>query len=749
MTAHSFFEAEPLRQSSGQDCPSIPNVKSVRCSQNLCIVSSCKEGWIPSDERNACVLDTAVSIKMRRVLKRSDPLALDVVANGLINSDLLAQLATMLGLVIELNDMVPDLESPSSPASITTPAGLPIASLLNGVNLGAGNVITSKTVNDLIASIDALLGQCSLLDSTLDSCGCVGQLGSGFLQKLASLTVTLLDIQKWCKSHPIVPVPGGPSTPEAIVIGLSDILATLGLNGKSGIFISGLLGGGATRDVNGLLNGLSIGPNNYRRHAPVSQVNPQLLTKIIAVVHLAVKLGGYTPLLPAVGSNPDALVNANLFVPVIQATANIVNAYSTSSLVNAINHLVEVSSTTQHLLGHCGCVDSLGLQQLVAHLNLVIAAALDAQHWCHSHPPGSIPAPPTTPSHPNGDVPIVIGLSNLLTGLGLLGPIKSSVVVDSPVGSGVAGGLDQTLNGLGIGFLNAKRTVSTTVDALLDASLLSQVKILVTLGLNLGGAVRTIPSSTTSACPGGLNTLVAEIVAYIEAISKTSTTSSLLAYTEKLIGADAALQNLLGKCTHRDGLDDLVAYLVLITEAALGLETSCGPQPTAVPHSIIATVPHSTGSSVPHSTGASVPHSTHPATSVSHTPTPISSVHHTSAHSTAITGPHTSASHPGASISISVGVSVGTPVPTAPHTPSHPAPTVVHPNPPTSGSNNDLIVSLNHLLSSLGLSGVKGVVSVGGLDPGLTSTGNHLLNGLSIGPNDLRRRGPGRRRSDS
>lgn len=55
MVPHPFFEAEPICRSSGIDCSTILHAKSTSCSQSLCVVHSCKNGWIPSSQVDECI----------------------------------------------------------------------------------------------------------------------------------------------------------------------------------------------------------------------------------------------------------------------------------------------------------------------------------------------------------------------------------------------------------------------------------------------------------------------------------------------------------------------------------------------------------------------------------------------------------------------------------------------------------------------------------------------------------------------
>ncbi|PPQ89832.1 hypothetical protein CVT25_007533 [Psilocybe cyanescens] len=53
MAPHPFFEAEPVRVASGKDYLTIANTKSTSCSSYLCVVNNCKEGWVPTPQKDS------------------------------------------------------------------------------------------------------------------------------------------------------------------------------------------------------------------------------------------------------------------------------------------------------------------------------------------------------------------------------------------------------------------------------------------------------------------------------------------------------------------------------------------------------------------------------------------------------------------------------------------------------------------------------------------------------------------------
>ena len=717
MAPHTFFEAEPIRHSSGIDCSTIPHAKSTSCSQSRCVVHSCKNGWIPSPQVDECI-PFAMRNPVMRVQKRSSPLSANATADVNISSDLLTQIIAIVDLVLKLPSLAP-ASSSSQPASGTSSSE--ISALIGEITHNTLGLLSSTTVSSLVESTDALLSTCKLLSSLLARCGCVQVFGIGELvQELNQLIDAAFSMQNWCNNNPIVPgsptsaggghqppsISSTPNLPEQpIVIGLSSLLSSLGLNGNSGVVVSGL-GNGISSTVNGILNGLSLGPNNYNITSvnPNVTIAPDLLAQIVGLVDLVLNLQGNSaslPPLPASSSGssissatypaPTApshpahspsgtpSVDVGLIAAIVQALLDILQAPTVSSLISAVDGLVNVNNLVKGALGQCGCVDALRLRPLVANLDAIDNAALEMQNWCHNHlvpvPSSSITASVPHSSGPattniNND-PIIVGLSDLLTGatLGLLGPVTAGATVDG-LGSGLSDTVNGLLAGLGIGPFNFKReglplSVDANATATVNSDLLTQIEDLVGLVAKLEGSC-TSPSSSggptstshpqDSVDPG----LVANIVQATTDLLQSPTVNSLVTSTDQLINACTALANVFAGCgcVAYLGLDNAVEYLALITKAALGLKNWYAANPIVI--------------------------------------SPSSS-------------------------------------------------TILSSLPPKESGDLPIVLGLNHLLDGLGLGDIKSVTSIDGLGNGLNSVVNGLLDGLGIGPNGVRRRQPTRR----
>lgn len=737
MTPHPFFEAEPIRRSSGIDCSAIPHAKSTSCSQSRCVVHSCKNGWIPSPQVDECI-PFAIGNPIMRVQKRSSPLFANATADVNISSDLLTQIIAIVDLVLKLPSLAP-ASSSSQPTSGTSSSE--IEALIGEITHSTLSLLNSTTISSLVESTDALLSTCKLLSSILANCGCVQVFGIGELvQELNQLIDAALSMQNWYNNNPIVPgnptsagnghqLPSISSSPnlseQPIVIGLSSLLSSLGLNGNSGVVISGL-GNGISSTVNSILNGLSLGPNNYKITSvnPNVTIAPDLLSQIVGLVDLVLNLqsnSGSLPPLPATSSGshvpstswatypaPTASshpahspsgtppVNVGLIAAIVKATLNILQAPTVSSLVSAVDGLVNVNSLVKGALGQCACIDSLGLRPLLANLDAIANAALELQNIV-GVPPSSTTAsvPHSAPATTNiNDDPIIIGLSDLLTGatLGLLGPVTAGVTVDG-LGSGLSDTVNGLLAGLGIGPLNVRReslplSVDANATATINSDLLTQIEDLVGLVVKLEGSC-TSPSPSggpTSAShlqdsvdPG----LVANIVQATTDLLQSPTVNSLVTSTDQLINACTALANVFADCGCVEylGLDDAVEYLALITEAALGLKNWYGANPIVI------------------------------------SPEPVG----------------------GTTLFIS------TPTHTRTLVPAPSSSTIPSSLPRPESGDLPIVIGLNHLLNGLGLGGIKSVTSVDVLGNGLDSAVNGLLDGLGIGPHGVRRRQPTKR----
>ncbi|KAJ3492862.1 hypothetical protein NLJ89_g11150 [Agrocybe chaxingu] len=498
MVPHPFFESEPVRRSTGQDCSAIPNAKSVGCSESRCVVHTCNDGWIPATTLDQCIRDPAQSTptKIVRVLKRSMHTAPpSATATSNVNPDLVSQLLIVVEQVLSLNAACPSSLPSTQPA---TP-GLPstsdlVPALLNDVYRATGNLVTSSTVASLLASVSSLLDTSSLLGSTLGSCGCADDLGlTNLEQELNVLIRVLLDLQDFCGHNPVVTGPGSSngsntvsssgayssahpvtsvvshappaaSSPSscsvcstsstadgsALIVGLSDLLGGL-LGPHSGVIVAGLLGNSLDNSLNNLLNSLSLGPNNFRRRQlttnanATAAANSSLITELDTLVDLVLDLNSESASLPSVGSG-SSIIDSGLVDSVVNASITLISAQTYVQLVYGVDQLVGASLASLHAFDQCGCQSEHGLQATYRDIVKIVHVALTLQQYTETHPASSSSGVSGAPnglfSNAGAGVPLVVGLTKLLNGLGISG--SGGAVVSGLLGDG----LDNTLNSL-------------------------------------------------------------------------------------------------------------------------------------------------------------------------------------------------------------------------------------------------------------------------------------------------------------
>lgn len=247
----------------------------------------------------------------------------------------------------------------------------------------------------------------------------------------------------------------------------------------------------------------------------------------------------------------------------------------------------------------------------------------------------------------------------------------------------------------GIGGVISNRNDHVGIDRkprnIVDPNLLSCLEVLVNLVAKLHVSITlTLPSSQP--CVGSAELgFVKEMVDSLTCITPSTTLADILISVNRILMAESSLEKALEICSDGGTTKDLVEVLVKITKVTLQLGDLCGSSKTTLIH-------HSTATLLP-------------ATSRSVRIVTSRSSHHTPTTTTPTVGSATE---------------------------TRPLPAAVPTRP--SSSNNEIIVSLNHLLSTLGLGRIRGVIAVEGLGHELNDPVNMLLDDLQIGPHDLRRR---------
>ena len=439
------------------------------------------------------------------------------VAENNVSSDLVARIGVISGLVSGLDCtplQIPACLNPSAPV---------ISVLLDRIVDATSTLIASSNVSSLLNNLDALLTVSSLLSSTISSCGCEGL--TKLETTLGNIEAALLSLKTWCANN----VPSG--------LNLSGLLSGLGLNNSAGAVVS-------------------------------SDLVDQIKSLVELVIELPRVSSSLPPSSPGSSSMPTSssdLSSINTIVKsIINATVYIVNPPTVSSLVSAIGALVNVNGLASSLLDHCECVSALGLEPLVANLAQIANAALRMQDWCDTYPVASIPQVPTADSASTGASTSISNTDELPIDLGLFNLLALLRVVNGFLG-GMGGGLLTSADNIPL------VSAVTAAGGVLNPELVTQLE----------GLAKLVTEFQTSYTPSGPDAstlldphLVVDVVQKATNLFNSPMVVSLASNIDALVTANSALQTALTNCTCVDilGLDDMVNHLVLVTDAALGLE---------------------------------------------------------------------------------------------------------------------------------------------------------------------------------
>lgn len=338
-----------------------------------------------------------------------------------------------------------------------------------------------------------------------------------------------------------------------------------------------------------------------------ANVNSDLLTQLLAISNAVVDLSSLASSssgFSSASASPATSSIYALFNDIVRGTGQLLTSATVSDLVSNTANLLDTCSLLSSMLYSCGCAQALGLVDSAAELQSLITAISALKTWCQDNPVAvGLPLPtPTayTPSLPStsvatsatstsgneGDTPIVIGLSDLLSGLQLLGSVKSNVTVGG-LGSGMSETVNDLLNGLDIGPGNAKRRdVSDAVNSTISSELRSQLEGLVDLVLALEDSMSSLPSHDPESSTSSLDDQSVLGVAYaMGQLLQSQTTAALLTNVEDFIDAASLLQEdfTACACTQALGLDQAVKFLGLITDAAVALKSWCASNSIVAP----------------------------------------------------------------------------------------------------------------------------------------------------------------------
>ena len=547
---------------------------------------------------------------------RDNPAALEVDANFVIDSDLLAQLKALIMLVVDLNRASVLLPPSGSPA----PHAQTVASnAAQAVVEATAELLASSTILSFVSNVNNLMNVNAVVLNTLHGCDCVEDLNlHQVLNSLLKVSEATLGLQSRCDRHPVAHHVSGsgslssiiPNTSNApITLGLSHLLSgSVSANVKESTSIGGALLSGVSNALNDLLGSAILrrggvgrrGLDSATYNASVTAtINSDFTTKLSGLMDQVVKLeaassGLLHSLFPSGPSDLKSSIHTSLVAIIVNATVNLLHEPAVLSIISNIDYLVEITSHVSIALNKCSCSDDLGLGSLVAHLKLVTDSVLDLQLWCRSH----------------SDESLLLGVSNALSALAqvylpkllnapiILGlPHRLSSGIDVNI-AGLENGLSKVvgdlLDGLegflkpGRGFTGVDLDLSATLDALvhvivgsdINSRVRTQIDTLINLVIDLNISATLLPAAISENIHG-LSVPLGDVVGHILNITvpfKEAPTFSFLDLSvDDLINCTASLKSTLEECQCIEelGLGQFVENLDKVTNAALDIQSSC------------------------------------------------------------------------------------------------------------------------------------------------------------------------------
>ncbi|KAG6833134.1 hypothetical protein H0H87_010848 [Tephrocybe sp. NHM501043] len=532
-----------------------------------------------------------------------------------LDPELFGKTKILVDTVVALKTCDPNLP-PAHPSD--PPVGqLPPANdnLINAILEAVDNLLNSHTVSSYIGNIDTVISVNQLVESVLESCDCVGDLGiAGLIEYLVAVTEAALDIQHWCSQNPVVvpgpytstisrPHPTGTPTPSStgvtpssspippsptnsqdpttivIDIDLNALLSNLGLDPITG---GGLLGLGGLLD--GLLAPINTTVNSSTTTSPDLQVDSGLLVQIQGLGALALTIQSGSAALPTAPANSTPIVggtlpsgsvpiDSNLVTSILQATLDLCTSGTAGDLLLNLQLLADINTLVHSSLTGCNCVGLLGLGGLVTDVENLLAAVLNVQTYCSSHPV-VVPTDPHTsalpsPTRVSGNMPTQTpstGADLLDTVINLdLGDLVSALTLGLTTSTNVniTADLGDLLSGL-VGIIVQIQDHSTTVPPT----------------PTITSAVPTTSAPTTSPptlSQGLINELVQAVADLLNLTLGSTTMADILASVNGLLD----LGSLLGEsvdhceCVSSLGLEALEHDIDVLLNALLTLHLWC------------------------------------------------------------------------------------------------------------------------------------------------------------------------------
>jgi hypothetical protein len=572
--------------------------------------------------------------------KRDNP-ALEVDADVVLDSGLVAQLKALIVLVAELNHANVLLPPPGSPVPhVQTVA----SNVVQAVDEATVELLASSTILSFVSNVNNLMSVNAVVLNTLHGCDCVEDLNlHQVLSSLLKVSEATLGLQSWCDRHPVAHHVSGSGSLSSIIPNTSNAPITLGLSH----LLSGLVSANVKESTNtgvALLSGVSnalndlLGSPIFRRggvgrrgldsatyNASVTAtVNSDFAIKLSGLVDQVVELEAASSTLqhslsPSSPSYLKSSIHTSLVAIIVNATVNLLDEPAVLSIVSNVDSLVEIILHVSIALDKCSCSEDLGLGSLVAHLKLVTDSVLDLQLWCRSHSDASLPGVSDALS-----ALAQVYLPKLLNASITLGlPLRLSSGIDVSI-AGLENGLGKAVGDLlgdlkgflkpGGGSAGVDLDLSATLDALARSNINSQVgtqiNTLINLVIDLNISATSLPAAISENIHG-LSVPLEDVVGRILNIAvpfKEAPTFSLDLSVDDLINFTASLKSTLEecKCIEELGLGQFVEKLDKVTNAALDIQSTCRANsqlPTGSTHAPL--ISHTLNSELPTAFGLS------------------------------------------------------------------------------------------------------------------------------------------------
>ncbi|XP_006456052.1 hypothetical protein AGABI2DRAFT_77291 [Agaricus bisporus var. bisporus H97] len=537
------------------------HVERVTCVDGECFSKTCAVGWIYSKEEDACIRSATMSRRNRRSVARQ-------IGDGTITLDIhvTINMVRLLRAIGELYTHSSFLRKQSDPRARS------IMRSCDRLDQLAIDMVGSDTLGSFLDSTYGLLNVAQLLDGLLSS---LNSTGLELLQAdLGTIVASSTNILSWYhfpgsgvsgsgvsgsgisgSGVPGSSTSGSSSSVDLntpITITLNRWLGDLGLNGVKTTVRYGGLGGLGTA-INGLLDGLGIGPADEGQALPANaSFDDALHMQMGALLGYALDVGSsVTPASPApqVGSGPPAgsavtgesLDLQTILAPVSRATLGLLLATDLSALLDYVDLIIAASTNARTTLDLYDNFDGMTTQ-----LSLVTKTALDVKSLCSkqlgsdtSLASGRKVAAAKAP----GDGSVVIPLDGLLYSLGISG----NVTVGG-LGRGFSAALNGILNAFNLGATRARRagggSAAVNSAIFMDSSLTQLFRAAVEYAIDLEMKTASSPGPVASLLAGSMSSVISSM----QAMLGSPTVAGLIGEVDGLLRATRKMNRSLTAC---------------------------------------------------------------------------------------------------------------------------------------------------------------------------------------------------------